>query len=202
MSIDRFTKQQFEASLPVNKHTGAPLWSWGGFQGEHFYYVNVSQNVRIKIWSSIGGSGLADGTGENSIRCFLVDINDQPLCKKLQAYVTRVSGWSVRLKDQLSKLFLLALKVSKPCPKCGAQVSIGTTKEGPNSGRQYFKCHSCKKFIGFVDGLPSAPKPATKDIKCVHNAVELDCDICWSNKFAAREIEQERRAFEYKMIEV
>lgn len=155
MAIDQFSKERFEAALPKHKDLGHNLWTYEGFQGEHVYRLHIGGNVYVKIWSSIGPSGFADGTGENSIRCFLVNLMDEPLSNKLQTYVTRVAGWEGRLKDQLKQLWQMGQKIVVLCTEplrgnpgilCHTQKKVFMTKNGPNKGRRFTKCSGCGAF--------------------------------------------------------
>ena len=161
MAIDRFNKERFEAALPKHKDLGHNLWAYGGFQGEHFYSIHIGGDVYITVWSSLDVNGLAGDTGENSIRCYLVDHNNQPLGNKLQTYVTRVAGWENRLKDQLQQLWRMGKFIVPLCKgpvKVDGRVIQGMTcnnqqkvfiskKEGPNKGRRFRKCDKCGEFV-------------------------------------------------------
>lgn len=147
MAIDRFTKQQFEAALPVRKETKEKLWySRGLVAGEYEYGVRVSDGVHILIRSSVRADGLAGDTGEDSIRCFLTDDTGSAISNKLSAYVTRVPGWADRLKGQLRQLWAMGRQVAKPCEACGKRRQVFVVKKaGPNKGRKFLRCE-CGSF--------------------------------------------------------
>lgn len=118
MTTDRFSKEQFEDALPVNQRTGNKLWEWLEFKdGEEVYAVPIprkdGEKVRIVIRSSVGRSGFAAETGEDSIRCWLeaADVEElesvgfiknttttwQAVGKDDTRWTTRVPGWARRL---------------------------------------------------------------------------------------------------------
>lgn len=120
MPIERFTKEQFEAALPLNTATGDPLWTYGGFdKGEHIYYLDViATNKRLVIRSSVDRSGRAAETGADSIRLWIEYYYDKsgrwhPLKKHQTRWTTREPGWAERMTDKLRELYQLALDDSK-----------------------------------------------------------------------------------------
>jgi hypothetical protein len=154
MPIDRFSKDRFEACLPVHKTSGESLWKrvtgMTSPDSELLYFIPVSENVRILIWSSINPwTEMADDVGENSIRCYLANRFNEPLSNKSQTYITRVKGWEVRLKDMLRDLWKMGMSIAQPC-SCGEQKKIFWCKKpGPNKGRRFITCEGCRKFDWF-----------------------------------------------------
>ena len=147
MAIDKFTKERFEAVLPIHKVTGAKLWQERGFiGGQYEYEVQVSSNVLIKIFSSIDSSGYARDCGDDSIRFILIDANGEPLSNKLQNWVTRVPGWEARMTSMLRKLWEMGRKIAAPCARCNTQKKVFLCKHGPNKGRRFVKCMRCGAF--------------------------------------------------------
>jgi len=147
MAIDRFTKEQFEAALPVRKDTGARLWELASQDREFVYRMHIGGDVYILIRSSVQMDGFAADTACDSIRCWLGHIDGSPLGNKLQAYVTRVKGWDVRLVDLLKRLWILGKKIVDPCTRCNVQKNVFLCKkEGANKGRHFVKCPSCGSF--------------------------------------------------------
>ena len=59
MPVEQFTREQFEAALPMHKSTGDPLWeSLGLVSGEYTYAVAVLDgtqptNKRVVVRSSV-----------------------------------------------------------------------------------------------------------------------------------------------------
>lgn len=111
--VERFTKAQFEAALPVNQADGSKLWeSLGLINGEQEYaipvYVDgIKTNKRVHIRSSITSSGIAGDTGENSIRLWAeYSYHDdwRPLAK-LDRWTTRTTGWEERMIGKLRELY-------------------------------------------------------------------------------------------------
>jgi len=155
--IDIFTKQRFEAALPVHNVTGAVLWKHlGMIQGEHCYSIEVLPGVLIHIRSSMGANGRARNSGEDSIRCWLAaDETGTPLGSKMSRWVTRVPGWEERLTAQLRTFWTIGRKL-KPCPVCGKTPrALLVKKEGPNKGRWFTDC--CSRFQWLTN--PKEEKP-------------------------------------------
>lgn len=149
MATESFTVEQFEKALPRHKVTNAPLWVSLGFKnGEYTYQVILPEMTpRIEVRSSIGINGVARGTGQDSIRAWIVDAEGNPLGSKIQKYVTRVSGWDRRLLSVLRDL-AHTMKQIKPCPKCSKLMGVfKVKKEGPNKGRLFSSCSKeCNQF--------------------------------------------------------
>ena len=62
MSVERFTKEQFESALPVNKHTGQPMWKPLGViagygKNSYCYIIEIDDQVGIFVRSSVKPSG-------------------------------------------------------------------------------------------------------------------------------------------------
>ena len=71
MSVEIFTRQQFEESLPVNKTTGSALWISTGFQfGEYTYKIPVNSTCSIEVRSSVHANNTSAPTGRDSIRAW------------------------------------------------------------------------------------------------------------------------------------
>jgi len=152
MTVDIFTKQEFEDALPIHKETGDPLWievepSFRPF--EYQYYITIDDKTGIMIRSSIRvGKTTSDKTGKNSIRAWLVQKTEQgyrPLGhSKSQSYVTRVSGWQKRLTDVLRTLWGLR-RTAGDCNVCKEPKSIWKCKkENENKGRMFANCKRCE----------------------------------------------------------
>lgn len=164
MAIEIFNREQFEAALPVNKHTGQRMWKHTGIQdGEHTYVVcGHSSLAQIRVRSSIGTNGLAAETGEDSIRCWLeCPTTGQPLAKKYSKYTTRVPGWQARLKVVLHELYKLSMLV-RPCPNCKTVTTrLRVAKTEKNAGRMFRSCPNCNYFDWLPDNAYT-PAPALK----------------------------------------
>jgi hypothetical protein len=136
---EQFTKEQFEAALPINKTNGRQLWLYKGFiDGEHVYSVPIDSVSVISIRSSINESGRAAGTGKDSIRCFLLDNQGNPLGSKVSKWVTRVPGWGERMKESIRILW----KMRKAAGNNGdgsPRKIFKVKKEGVNKGRFFTK---------------------------------------------------------------
>jgi len=121
MSVETFTKEQFEDALPKHKGSGKPLWIHTGLvQGEHEYVVHVTDgdtptNKAIFIRSSVGADGKSADTGKDSIRLWAAYEYKEhwhPL-KKLDRWTTRAPSWQTRMTEKLRELYALALEDSR-----------------------------------------------------------------------------------------
>ena len=147
MPVEIFTKQQFEAFLPVNKVTGALLWVETGLKkGEYTYKIPVTDVCSIEVRSSVRSNGRSADTGEDSIRAWLVGPDSTPVGSKVQAYVNRVTGWQVRMVDMLRKLYKMGCHVTV-CPRCSKVKQIfKVKKKGPTKGNLFVKCECPGSF--------------------------------------------------------
>ena len=155
MTIERFSKDQFESALPVSKMDGARLWNNAGLvDGEYTYRMPVREGVIIMIREN----GVAAPTGKDSIRCWLIRADGSPMGNKIQAYVTRVHGWQDRMSEILRELWKRALAAGD-CPACGQPISIfQVKKDGKNKGRLFVKCWDCSDHETFRWLDAAAPK--------------------------------------------
>ena len=108
MSVEIFSKNDFEQALPAHKDTGKPLWTALGLKsGEYTYSVPVNGGrVVAEIRSSVGSNGVSAEAGSDSIRCWLVDTKtDKPVGSKVSRWITRQHGWQQRLTNELRVLW-------------------------------------------------------------------------------------------------
>lgn len=106
-NIEVFDREYFESILPKNKKTKRRLWEAKVEWGEWVYYIwmNDPHGARIKVRSSIASdTDWSDGSGQNSIRIWLVNQFGKPIQKKKQAYVTRRLGWEKRMWKLFSEI--------------------------------------------------------------------------------------------------
>jgi hypothetical protein len=166
MAIERFTKTEFEAALPIHRQTGEALWTYDGLiENEECYRVPVRDGVVIMVRSSVKADGRAARNGKDSIRCWLADPETgKPLGSKIQSYVTRVSGWQDRMKKVIRELWKRSLTAGD-CPVCGKPLGVyKVKKDGKNKGRLFAKCwdHGSKSFRWLdepePDGYRDRPK--------------------------------------------
>lgn len=140
MSVQIFSRQQFEDALPEGH------WLYSGFDaGEHTYQIKITDDIFITIRSSVGQSGYSADTGEDSIRCWLVDGNGKPLGSKVSKYITRVPGWEKRLLETLRGLWEMA-RLSGYCPHCQTVRGVYKVKKGKNTGKLFARCNKCDTF--------------------------------------------------------
>lgn len=139
--IEIFSKAQFESSLP---NTGKFHWKYEGFiQNEHCYSVNSDSNGKTKVFirSSVGINNFSAETGEDSIRCFLLDSKNQPLGSKISKWTTRKPGWEDRMKKIIRELIVLRGKAGDD--SAGNPIPVWKCKnEGPNKGRFFVQIPS------------------------------------------------------------
>lgn len=188
MTTERFATKDFEEALDWIAGQVECKWSSAGmFGGEHHYTIDVKTlrhnagKVVVRINSSIGVSGYADGTGENSIRAWLTDGFGNPLGSKIQKYITRVAGWQDRLLVVIDKLVARGMTIEF-CNECASIEKIfQVKKEGKNHGRLFIKCE-CEGSFSWLD---------EEDDSDAFNAAWAD----YKNKFAKLEAAQERKAF-------
>lgn len=178
MTIEHFTKEQFEEALPRHKTTGKPLWEYAGcLDGEHVYTMPVivkgekTPKVQIEIRSSVGANGHSMDTGENSIRAWLTYFDHdsktwKPLGSKVQKYVTRMPGWQERMVGMLRTLYRWRLDAGD-CKVCGKPKHIFIVKhDGPNRGRVFARCekdaHQTRSWRWLTPGQEGITKEAKK----------------------------------------
>lgn len=162
--IDQFTREEFEAALPIHRDTGARLWEYVGIEdGEHVYYVHSAHpqtGLRIHVRSSVRVDGYSASTGEDSIRCWIEANNGEPVAPKVARWVTRVRGWQDRMAETLRYLYKLSSYI-KLCPRCGKWKKAKRTKKpGPNKGRVFTSCECREAFTWLPDEFTKKPKGA------------------------------------------
>jgi hypothetical protein len=151
MTIERFTKAQFESVLPDG------CWESCGVVGsEHVYAIPVQGKrlkggeLEIRIHSSVNArTGMADGTGENSIRAYLFSPKHGKPIFKRDRWTTRQPGWDKRLYELLREMYGMGLKSAR-C-KCGELQATYVARTEKNAGRKFRKCLSCGQWGGWVD---------------------------------------------------
>lgn len=152
MTIDVFTKEEFEKALP---DTAVFM---GSILGELCWFVPVTKLTGIMVRSSIGTySQYSAGTGEDSIKALLMGagVVNAPdwhsglhgLGTKSQKYIKRVSGWEKRLANVLQTLTEWINKAGD-CEKCGLSKHFHKANTLQNKGRVFAKCVRCEG--GFV----------------------------------------------------
>jgi hypothetical protein len=133
MVIDRFTRAQFEAILPVHKDTGENLWRPGVLiMGEYTYRIlTANPDVEIEVRSSVGPDEVAYGAGKNSIRCYMLSTGRFPhaVAPKLEKFIKRTPGWDERLLEDL-RFFYKMSKRLKRCPTCKRLMRIINYEDG------------------------------------------------------------------------
>lgn len=146
MSVDIFSKEQFEAALPTQAR-----WEHVGLMGgEHTYLMTINADIFIMIRSSVGHNGWSADTGEDSIRAWLVDKDGKPLGNKVQKYITRVNGWESRLIDNLRTLWGWA-EWAGYCPDCKEPMCIFKSTQPRSKGKLFKKCCKCQNHFEWME---------------------------------------------------
>lgn len=146
--IEQFTAHEFEKELPVHKGTGELLWGFEGLRdGERQYRVTVDEKTVLIVRSSIGASGIAAASGQDSIRIYLArKDNGKPIAVKLSKWTTRVPGWGDRMKEKMREF--VRLRKAAGNDRNGEPMEIFKVKKaGPNKGRLFAKSVSTGEFI-------------------------------------------------------
>lgn len=151
MSIEVFSKQQFEQALPHR-------WECLGLvDGEYAYIMPINPDIFIMIRSSVDSSGYCAETGQDSIRAWLVNADYHPLGSKISKYTTRLPGWDNRLKDVLRQLWGMA-HFAKYCADCHTPMGCFKVKKpGPNKGRIFKKCTRCGNHFEWMEDKNGNP---------------------------------------------
>lgn len=158
MTVDIFTKEEFEKALPVNKKNGNRMWKCLGLvKGEYTYIIPIQKKdnnikLHIVIRSSIGESSISADSGEDSIRVYL---EAKPQLRKYIGdkfwialgkgkkvfWITRVSGWEKRLETHLREVYSVGKRVNRiTCPNCNDFMPVCVAKTEANKGRVYQTC--------------------------------------------------------------
>jgi len=150
MTVDTFTREQFEQALPT-KDTDKPLWT-----ALDAYLVPVNGGrVAAEVRSSVGSNGVSAEAGADSIRCWLVDTEtSKPVGSKVSRWITRQPGWQERLTKELRVLWQWRMRAGD-CPKCKEPKGIWKVKKaGPNKGRPFASCRACDSGFVWLDEEP------------------------------------------------
>lgn len=150
MSIDRFSLEDFSKALPAKAtHLGME-------KGEHVFAVQLTQYCRLYVRSSIGESGIAGDTGEDSIRIIYQLYQGESwrsVGKGDGKWITRVPGWQRRLEEALVGMSESPAQwVPELCGKCGkGGVFVALSKSEKNPNRPFAKHDACGWFT-WLDG--------------------------------------------------
>lgn len=141
MSVEIFSKEQFEAALP-----NTVSWKCLGLKdGEFAYKMQINDDIFIQIRSSVKANGFSADTGQDSIRAWLVDNNGKPLGSKVLKWTQRIPGWEERMLDVLRILWKRA-QWAGYCPDCKIPMGVFKSKTKKNPNRLFKKCtnENCK----------------------------------------------------------
>jgi hypothetical protein len=145
MSVEIFSKEDFEEALttPKQREQGIAWKCQGLVDGEWCYTMRTgNDHVLIFIRSSVKQDNRSADTGDDSIRCWLVDNDLKPIGSKISKWTTRLPNWQQRLMEILRTLAKLAGKL-EICPVCNKiQGMYKVKKEGPTKGRFFQNCRT------------------------------------------------------------
>jgi len=138
MTIENFSREQFETALPAGR------WTYAGIRNsQHCYKVKPfdGKPFAIFVWSSVLQSGESSHeAGNDSIRAVIVDEGGIPYGGKANRWIDRRPGWDRRLLETLRTL-AAQIRAICPCPVCGTMGKPFTCgKPGPNKGRSFISC--------------------------------------------------------------
>jgi len=166
--IERFTLDEFKQALPDDSI------DVGIVGGEHVFEVPLT-NAKLIIRSSIGPSGIADSTGENSIRILLMDLNGDFVISekaKLLNYVTRTPGWKARMYEKIENMVGILDQLDL-CATCGKllRVNIVQNPKSKHVGKLFASCRKYSHDNGWKVINPSA-KMAIGEYQEKHGKIE------------------------------
>ena len=147
MTIERFTREEFEEILDEI----FDAWKVeGNIWGERAYIGAIGDRKFIRVMSSINlRTDIADDTGMNSIRVWIVNEHLQPLMPKINHWTTRVPGWQERLKSQVQLLINMS-KNLRYCEVCKDFEHVWKVKKNnENKGRLFARCQCEDSFRWF-----------------------------------------------------
>lgn len=150
---ERFDTNRFTLALPKKKHkaTGElhPMFDYVGIDNnEHCWAMPIGiGKLRILVRSSINSStGLADGTGENSIRLIVQRKHKDRwigIGKGPDAFTQRTSGWESRLLEKIKQVYQVWIKVKQDFTD---DEKIFLSKQPNTKGRVFAKHSETEAF--------------------------------------------------------
>jgi hypothetical protein len=155
MGIDVFNKEQFCEVLEGIKSG----WDESFVDGQYQYRYQFGKNGIIIVNSSIDFSNRARSCGNDSIRVW-VEYKEKPL-KKSQRWITRMSGWERRLREQILKACRVIndCGYAPKCPKCGGDMVLRHGVHGKFYGCLRFP--ACRGTRDYVELSPEIERILT-----------------------------------------
>ncbi len=138
--IDQFNTKTFEKYLTDNHSPYLPL---GEKDGEYAYLLPLDGQSAIEIRSSIKLNGQVAKSGKNSIRCWLVDNEGQPIGSKINNWTTRINGWQDRLFTKVLELVKRRIAAGD-CRKCNKPFGVYKQKK---DSQLFVKCWPCSERL-------------------------------------------------------
>lgn len=160
MATEQFTLDEFKNALADYQ----PEYR-GLIYKEHSFLIKLDQLFFLSIRSSIGESGVADSTGQDSIRIIPVSPDGKALGS--QAMITRVKGWDIRLKDRIEWFKRMRTQYGN-CRVCKQPLPIlQVSKDGATKGKWFTMCKGHTPFTLLNDkpATPPPPKPNPEIVK-------------------------------------
>lgn len=172
MTIETFTKEQFENALPQD-HIYIGLE-----KGEETYEILAGQFCKIVIRSSIKLNGVSASTGKDSIRMWLNIKRGNsyiPLGRK-PALTQRLTGWEGRMETKLNKLIAKGRMITSEvgnCSECDTPLFASLVRTGKNEGRAHAKCSNREHFNQSFVWLDAPIKNDNPEIKKESTEIEI-----------------------------
>lgn len=162
MTIERFTREQFETALTKMSKTGEKLWEDAGLiDDEHCYTITVMDvghktNKRLFIRSSVYSQGVASDTDKNGIRVWAeYKYRDtwRPLTKVQQRHVKRTVNWRENLRKWIAATYKVALDDTlkrRQDIMQAASMDVKQEAHKPLTSIKIVKCPKCGKPMRLI----------------------------------------------------
>lgn len=143
MPVEIFSKSDFEDVIFGIRDGWKAIYK----SGEWRYSVEFGEHGVVHVASSVGFDGLSKSTGEDSIRVW-VEYDGKNL-KKSKRWTTRLPGWEVRLREQVSSACktINDYDYSPKCPLCDGAMVLRSGVHGKFYGCLRFpKCRGTRNY--------------------------------------------------------
>ena len=189
MTIETFTPTEFEQALPASDFVRI-----GFLAGELTYRVFVDALTAIEVRSSIHQDGKSAGTGEDSIRVWLVDSKlGNPLGSKVSRWIARTPGWQKRLQENIETLREWR-RIAGNCYICQKPKGIFVSKTEKNPNRPFSKCKEHGQFTWLDADAPKyqvgndfGPSPIEKAIPTITKSIAVNDYIAEHDRVMGRD---------------
>lgn len=158
-----FTEQEFLGTINSGKREPQVLQPNADHQQLIVgWYVKGTQ-LMVKVYSSVygpSGQGESRGTGKDSIRICLVDLENNRGVGRV-SYTQRTVGWQRRLKEKVRDMFkraYLEIEVrneNPSCPLCNSSMHLRQARKGKHKGNLFYGCSSFPDCTGTKPPSPA-----------------------------------------------